>query len=280
MPAKHSEQANNKSEIASSSLNGVSESLFLPLYLRALESRRPDALVRDDRAVELVSQLDYDFSRLRLLHLSEVNKLVIILRSREFDRQARHYLERHPQAVVVHIGCGLDARFERVDNGQVEWFDLDLPEVVALRCKYLSPGGERYHLLGCSVFDLGWMEALGVSPLRHFLFLAEGVFMYFTAQQVRSLVLTLMERFPGAELVFDASSPLHVLRSNLQTARFGLHVSWGIWRGQDIEGWGQGIRLLDEWSFFDEPEPRLAPIRWLRSIESAARTLRIYHFQL
>jgi O-methyltransferase involved in polyketide biosynthesis len=118
--------------------------------------------------------------------------------------------------------------------------------------------------------------------LRPFLFLAEGVFMYLEEAQVKSLVLTLRDRFPGADLVFDAYSPIHVLRHNLQFSASKIHfpVHWGIWRGQELEGWGDGIRLLDEWGFFDCPEPRLASIRWLRPIESLFRTIRIYHFQL
>ena len=190
---------------------------------------------------------------------------------------------------MVHIGCGLDSRFERVDNGQVEWYDLDLPEVIALRRKLIGGEGERYHLLGCSALDSAWLDTvsahrLGNHPVgkRPFLFLAEGVSMYFEEAQVKWLVLTLRDRFPGAELVFDAYSPLHVWRHNLQTStsKINLRVHWGIWRGQEIERWGDGIRLLDEWGFFDRPEPRLAHIRWMRPIEALARTLRIYHFQL
>ena len=106
--------------------------------------------------------------------------------------------------------------------------------------------------------------------------------MYFEGVQVKSLVLTLCDRFPGAELVFDAYSPLHVWRHNLQTSasKINLHVHWGIWRGQEIEGWGDGIHLLNEWGFLDCPEPRLAHIRWARPIEALARTMRVYHFQL
>jgi len=97
-----------------------------------------------------------------------------------------------------------------------------------------------------------------------------------------SLVLTLRDDFPGAELVFDAFLPLHIWVSNLQISisKLSARVHWGIWHGQEIEGWGDGIRLLDEWGFFDDPTPRLAHIRWLRPIEALDRTLRIYHFQL
>ena len=282
------------SETLEQDLSGVSETLLLTLYLRAMESQRPDALLKDEKAEALVKKISddglYDFSRMRSLHLSEANKLVIILRNREFDRYARDFLARSPDAVVVHIGCGLDSRFERVAerNSQVEWYDLDFPHVIELRRKYLGDEGRRYHLLGCSVLDRAWLEAVSAYGQRPFLFLAEGVFMYFEGTQVKSLVLTLRDHFPGAELVFDAYSPIHVWRHNLQTStsQIDLRVHWGIWRGQEIEGWGNasptgvGIRLLDEWGFFDCPEPRLAHIRWLRPIESLFRTLRIYHFQL
>jgi O-methyltransferase involved in polyketide biosynthesis len=270
------------SEIANQDLTGVSETLLITLYLRAMESQRPDALIKDEKAVALVAQMSYAFARIRQMPLSEANKLVIILRNREFDRYVRDFLARCPEAVVVHIGCGLDSRFVRVDNGLVEWYDLDLPDVIALHRKFIGDEGERYHLLGCSALDNTWMNMVSVQHQRPCLFLAEGVFMYFEEAQVKSLVLTLRDHFPGAELVFDIFSPLHVWVSNLQlsTTKFGGLFHWGIWRGQEIERWGEGIRLLDEWGFFDRPEPRLTHIRWVRPIESLVRTQRIYHFRL
>jgi O-methyltransferase involved in polyketide biosynthesis len=268
------------SETATPKLSGVTESLLITLYIRAMESQRPDALIEDKKAEALVRQLSYDFGRIRLLHLSEVNKLVIVLRCRQFDCYAKDFLASHPSAVVVHIGCGLDTRFERVDNGQVEWYDLDLPEVIEQRRQWIDGEKDRYHLLGCSVLEDTWLDTVSGYSERPFLFLAEGVFMYFKEAQVKWLVPTLRDHFPGAHLVFDAYSPIHVLRSNIQTASFGLHTHWGIWHGQKLETWGDGIRLLDEWGYFDTNAPRLAPIRWLRPIEQLARTFRIYHFRL
>ncbi len=268
------------SETTNQNLSGVSESLLVTLYLRAMETQHPNPLIKDERAVALVSQMSYDFNRIKLLHLSEANKLVIILRNREFDRYARDFLGRQPEAVVVHIGCGLDTRFERVDNGQVEWYDLDFPHVIELRRTLISGESERYHLLGSSVLEETWLETVHAHRTRPFLFLAEGVFMYLKEAQVKSLVTMLHRNFPGAELVFDAYSPIHVHVSNLQTARFGFQCHWGIWHGEEVESWGDGIHLLGEWSLFDKPEPRLNRIRWLYPIDALFRTLRIYHFRL
>ena len=135
------------SETKSLTLSGVPETLLIPLYNRAMESQRPDAMVKDEKAVELVTKMPLDFSRVRQIPMTELLKVMRIMFTREFDRYARDFLDRHPGAVVVHLGCGLDSRFERVDNGYVEWYDLDLPEVIELRRKLISDEGERYHLL-------------------------------------------------------------------------------------------------------------------------------------
>ena len=287
-------------ETTNQNLSAASETSLMAVYIRAMESQRPDALIKDEKAVALVAQMRDEFARFEQIPMSDAIKVMRNLATREYDRQARDFLARHPDAGVVHIGCGLDSRFDRVDNSQVERYDLDLPEVIELRRKLFGDEGKRHHLLGRSVLEEAWMDTLSARHQHPFLFLAEGVFMYFEGAQVKSLVLTLRDRFQGAELVFDAYSPLHVWRHNLQTStsKINMRVNWGIWHGQEIEKWdaaspagagtlapheaqrSAGVRLLDEWGFFDNPTPRLAHIRWARPIEALARTFRIYHFQL
>jgi O-methyltransferase involved in polyketide biosynthesis len=185
-------------------LSDVSQTLLIPLYFRAMESRRPDALVRDPKAVELAGRLDWDFSGMRRLKKEQVN---FVLRVREFDRQARAFLAEHADGVIVDLGCGLDTRFERIDNGQVEWYGLDLPEVIELRNELLEET-PRSHFLGCSLLDFSWMDILGSQAGRHILFLAEAVLVYLEEVDVKRLVQALAVRFPGAELVCDVFSPV------------------------------------------------------------------------
>jgi O-methyltransferase involved in polyketide biosynthesis len=265
-------------------LSGVAETLLIPLYVRAMESQRPDALLKDERAVALVSQMPDAFARVRQIKMDEEDRVALILRNREFDRFARSFLARHPGAGVVHIGCGLDARFERVDDGQVSWYDLDLPDVIELRRKLIGGEGTRHHFIGGSVFDNAWLDSISCHRPCPRLFLAEGVLMYFAETQVKSLVLTLREHFPGAELIFDAFSPFLVRANNfrfrLSRAKMGARYHWGLKRGTDLERWGEGIRLLDEWFPFDRPEPRLARVQWVRHIPPLARVMGIFHYQL
>jgi O-methyltransferase involved in polyketide biosynthesis len=275
-------------EMTDQNLSGVTETLLITLYLRAMESQRQDALIKDEKALALVTQMSYDFARIGQIPLSEANKVVIILRYREFDRYARDFLRRRPEAVVVHIGCGLDSRFERVDNGQVEWYDLDLPDVIELRRKFIGDEGERYHLLGCSALDNAWLNTVSAHHQRPFLFLAEGVFMYFKEAQVKSLVLRLRDRFPGAELVFDAFSPFMRWAHNNKVNRTGIgaHLHWGLKRGQDLERWsdasptGAGIRLLDERYPFQYPEPRMRRPLFVLLVPFLAKALGVFHYQL
>jgi O-methyltransferase involved in polyketide biosynthesis len=270
------------SETKSLTLSGVPETLLIPLYNRAMESQRPDAMVKDEKAVELVTKMPLDFSLVMQIPMNELLKVMRIMFTREFDRYVRDFLDRHPEAVVVHIGCGLDSRFERVDNGYVEWYDLDLLEVIELRRKYLGDEGGRYHLLACSVLENDWLEVVSACRQHPFLLLAETVFVYFTEAQVKALVLRLCKHFPGAELVFDGWRPFEIWLGNrhLSNSPFAGLMQWGFWHGQEIEGWGPGIHLLDEWGFFDQPEPRLAPYRWMAPLFRWFKPMRLFHYQI
>jgi O-methyltransferase involved in polyketide biosynthesis len=267
-------------------LSGVAETLLIPLYNRAMESQRPDAMMKDEKAVALVAQMELDFARVRQVPMSEVNKVMRIMLTREMDRYTRDFICRHPDdAVIVHIGCGLDSRYERVaqGNSQVEWYDLDLPDVIDLRRRLTGEKHGHYHLLACSVLEDAWLEVVKVHTQRPFLFLAETVFVYFSEAQVRALLLRLRDHFPGAELVFDGFSPFDVWVGNRQLAMSKTYTGllrWGLRRGQEIEDWGESIRLLDQWSYFDQPEPRLDAIWWIRAAKPLLGGLRIYHFRL
>jgi len=272
------------SETVSINLSGVPETSLITLYIRAIESQRPDALIKDERAEAVVRQLDQEALRKTTALTEDFTRLVVILKTRDFDRFAEDFLRRHPDAVVVHIGCGLDTRFERVAKGNnlVEWYDLDLPEVIELRRKLIGNEGERYHLLGCSVLEDAWLEVVSVYRQRPFLFLAEGVFMYFKGDQVKRLVLTLHDRFPEAELVFDAYSPFLRWSHNIKVTRtrIGSPLHWGLKHPQELERWSDGIHLLDERYPFQYPEPRLRGALKMRLVPFLSTGIGIFHYQL
>jgi O-methyltransferase involved in polyketide biosynthesis len=273
----------------------VAETLLITLYIRAIESQRSDALIKDERAEALVRQLDQESLQKTLALTDDFSRVAVILKGREFDRFARDFLRRHPDAVVVHVGCGLDTRFERIcseqpDNGRVEWYDLDLPEVIELRRKLIGGEGAHHHFLACSVLEDVWLDTVSAHHQRPFLFLAEGVFMYFEGAQVKSLVLTLRDHFPDAELVFDAFSPFMRWAHNFKVTRTGIgaHLHWALKHGQDLERWSDpstslragSIRLLDERFSFQYPEPRMRRALQMRLFPFLATAIGVFHYRL
>jgi len=261
------------------SLDGISETLLMTLLVRARESQRPNGMIIDDKAVAMVNQIDCDFSKLKMQGHDEVG---VIMRMRKFDEHVRDFMMRNPDAVIVHIGCGLDTRFERVDNGSVEWFDMDLAAVMTLREKLIHNDCSRYHTLNTSVYEDGWLGDVSRFQSRPFMFIAEGVMPYFEEAQVKSLFLKLSDHFTGCELVCDAHTPYVIWVDNLQLSlsKISARLRWGLKHGKDVESWGEGFLLMDEWFYFDDPEPRMSAYRWMRFFPFLGKSTGIFHYRL
>ncbi len=265
-------------KVSIADLTGVAETLILPLAFRADESSRPDAILRDPKAVELTSRIDYDFER--WVQVANHDRVTVLLRMREFDRGAEAFLNEHPDGIVTEIGCGLDTRFYRTDNGRAEWYELDLPHVMAVRSKLLDPN-PRVHFIACSALDLRWLDA--IPQERPHLFLAEGVLVFFTEEEVKRLICALRTRFPGAQLMLDAFTSFMIRISPLlhpTLRKKEVRLKWGLRDSRELEQWGEGIHLLSEWLYFDQPEPRLGPQRLFRWIPWLAQSAKILRYQL
>lgn len=278
MGMKETEGGNSRDGSSAQDLRGISKTLLLPLYFRAMESKRADAIVKDDYALELVDKIRYDFSAFKGAPLMQVATL---RRVREFDICTRAFISECPTGVVVNIGCGLDTRFHRVDNGTIEWYDLDLPEVIALRRRFLRERA-RCHCIDSSALDFSWMNAIPDRGVRPFLFLAEGVFIYLVESEVRSLVVQLREQFPGATLVFDAVSPFQALFSWFNPTLEAINATfrWWLCDARDVEEWAPGIELTKEVFYFDQPEPRLGPLSLLQLLPHVSRGFRVVQCKL
>lgn len=264
-------------EINISDLPPVARTLLVPLACRARESEHPDAILKDIRATEILHQLGS--SEDALMGMSDMDQTFTVMRARQFDRLASSFLEVHPDGLVVDIGCGLDMRYERLNIGSLNWLGVDLPEVIRLR-QHLIPDGERNRCISRSMLEFSWLDEVACLK-RPTIFLAEGVFVYFTEDQVKSLIFALTERFPGSELVFDALSRFSVWvhnRSHPVLKEIGVHISWGVDNPLGLESWG--LTLLDQWSYFDDREPRLGWVNFLRLIPPLAFMNLILHYRL
>lgn len=241
-------------------LEGVKETLLLPLWARAEETMRSDAIVEDPQAVQMLREIDYDFKRFQGDWKSQT---AIAVRTALIDTAVSDFLRRHPGAVVVNLGAGLDCRYCRLDNGRVTWYELDLPEVIATREQLLSPA-ERHRHVAKSVLDYTWLDEIDDrgGPV---LLIAEGLLMYFQRHQVRALMRHLAARFPGAEMVLEALAygAAGMSRYHDSLWRFHAEFKWALTDTRELERWCDRIKVLDDWCVLDHYRRRWG---WLAAL--------------
>lgn len=183
--------------------NTVQETLIIPLYARKLATQHYPELFRDEKAVALIERLDYDFSALEEKSgglMQRFGALEVAMRQNDLAAEAKDYLCAHPSAAVVNLGCGLDQTGENVDNGTCLIYNIDLPDVIAVRNELL-PAGPRVKNIAVNINDTAWFGEIDASG--GVVFLAAGVFYYFTAEQIKVLFTKMCERFGGGRLIFD-----------------------------------------------------------------------------
>jgi O-methyltransferase involved in polyketide biosynthesis len=184
-------------------LTGVPETLLWTLWYRAAEARRPDTVLHDPLAVELVDGIDYPFQE-RFGTPFPLQAQGQALRCTAFDLEVRRFLAAHPGALVVALGEGLETQLWRVDDGRLRWLTVDLAEGIDVRRRVL-PAHERARLLACSVLERGWLdEVVDGGAGEPVLLSAEGLLMYLEPDQVHGLIAELARRLPGSTLVLDA----------------------------------------------------------------------------
>ena len=186
--------------------NTVQETLVIPLYSRKLCTELYPNLFQDETAVRLIDQIDYDFSETEKKSHSLMQRfgsLEVAMRQNDLAFEVLDYLKGHPNAAVVNLGCGLDSTGKACDNGSCKIYNLDFPDVIAVRNELL-PAGDREQNIPCDLNDTAWFSKIDTTGGA--IFFASGVFYYFLTEQVRALVQAMAGAFPGGLLVFDAAN--------------------------------------------------------------------------
>jgi len=184
--------------------NTVQETLVIPLYGRKVCSERFPQLFSDPEAERLCAMLDYDFAEKGKKMESAAGlfgALEVAQRQYDIGCEVKSYLQSHPKTAVVNLGCGLDDTFHKCDNGICKGYNIDMPDVIAVRNE-LIPAGDREKNLGFDLNDDAWMAEIDASEGA--VFYATGVFYYFKTEDVKALFQKMGKHFPGAVLAFDA----------------------------------------------------------------------------
>jgi methyltransferase (TIGR00027 family) len=222
-------------------LSGAPQTMLATFYAKALDADLPRPVLGDRFAKEIVDRIDYDWKQ---TSITPTNSAAVTTRSAHFDNWARQFLAVHPEAVVLHLGCGLDARAFRLDPGPgVEWYDVDYPDVADLR-RQLYPARDHYHVIAASVTDPSWFA--DVPRDRPTLMIGEGLTMYLTQDEGVALLRRVVDHAPSGELQFDAFNRLGIKSqwTNRVVTRAGATLHWGIDGPDEILEAVPGTRLL------------------------------------
>ena len=234
-------------------LGDVQTTALIPLAVKANETMRKNARVKDSKAVEIIKALNIDTSQYDKFMSHEG----VIARTIMLDRQLKGIIKKAPDTIVINVGAGFDDRFSRMDNGRILWFDLDLPDAIAARRKAF-PDRERVTMIAGSALDDDWCK-----PVREALtgrkakpvFIAEGLFMYLTLDQIRTFLEVLKDNFTGGGILI-AEQNCKAMQKNEKhhdtVKNTKAHFMSGTDSGQEIADLTKGFQLVEEHSFNEE----------------------------
>lgn len=273
----------------------VSSTMLITLYARALESISCNPIIYDSKAVEMIEIIKKEVvGSDNSIHRKIVNgkynsKLAIsmALRSRRFDRYVYDFLKNNPMGTVINLGCGLDTRFDRVDNGKVIWFDIDFPEVIELRRRFMKENTRRQFIEG-SILDNSWTKI--VKTGGPYLILAEGVFMYLIEPDVKDLLTMIHHELGSADIVCEVTNRYWVdkMRSRYMQWKFKHQLgmtgeavfTFGIPSSRYFEEWNPNYKFLDEWTYFDDSEKKLGWFNLFSFIEVLRKVQWTVHYKI
>ncbi|VTS07392.1 class I SAM-dependent methyltransferase [Tuwongella immobilis] len=223
-------------------LGAVQETMLLPLIARAVEMRSKRPMVHDPKSLEIAEALEYDFRNFRAARRSRIGCL---MRGLQFDDWVRAFLAEHPTGTIVELGAGLNTRFERLDNGQAHWVDVDLPDSMALRRQFFDPHPRRKWVAD-SITNVDWQAVVRECP-GPVCFVSEAVLVYLPLPAVQQLMGQLAAEFPGSWMLCDFVHPDVVRDQHRHDAlkHTQARLAWGLESAREMSDWAEGLTVVD-----------------------------------
>lgn len=228
-------------------LTGVAETMLQTMYARAVYSQKPDHKFYDGKAIESAQALNYDFS------MADKDALMgsgVLARTILLDKMVKQFIDENPKGTVANIACGLDTRFYRVNNGSVRWHNLDLPETIAVRRRFLREEG-RVSMIPCSAMDPSWADRIAPDGEK-VLLVMEGLSMYLTGQDIEQILSIIVARFHDAKIILEFMNPWvagHVKEKSIEASQ--AKFTWGAKSGKEIAAlcpalhWVEDVSLVE-----------------------------------
>jgi len=225
----------------------IQETALIPLAIKASETARPNARIKDLKAKEIIDTLGVDVSKFDpfLSHEGVVARTIL------YREQLKTLLKQYPDAVCINLGCGFDDKFSQVDNGRLQWFDVDLPDQIAVRRKVYEDR-DRCVMLDGDALNGDWTKRLPASDM--YIIAMEGVLEYFSKAQVKTCLNMLCDCFPHGYLLAELHSPFLEKNSKHHDAVKNTNATfgWGTKSGKEYLELEPRMTLVSETSYNEE----------------------------
>lgn len=221
-------------------MNNVNKTLYIPFYGKALVSKK-GIILNDKKAEEIWEEVKFP---LKGRSKSKWLAYYMGMRAAVFDNWVQERLKAYPNCVVLHLGCGLDSRVQRVGENAKRWFDVDFPSVIEERMRYYQQT-ESYTMLACDIKDCEFINVLPHAECV--IVLLEGVSMYLTNQELKNVLLKLSERFCKLCVLVDCYTPFAAKMSKIKNPikEVGVTKVYGVENPIVIEN-DKGLRFIKE----------------------------------
>jgi O-methyltransferase involved in polyketide biosynthesis len=221
-------------------ISGVPETMIQTLYARAKESQKPNHKIYDDKAIEIVSAMDYNFSN---ADKDFAMSSGVIARTIMLDKMVKEHVGKNPDGVVINIGCGMDTRFYRSDNGRIRWYNIDLPITMDVRNRFLKEP-KRVVNIAKSAMDASWAEEIEKNA-SSYLVVMEGLSMYLSENDIKKILSIISSNFKNVTLYMETMSPFVVKRIKEKSIEgSNAKFTWGIRSGKELENYNSSFKFI------------------------------------
>ena len=227
-------------------LEGVEKTMLLTLYTKAKHSQERNHKFFDPKAIDVISEIDYDFTS-----ASEDYKMQmgVISRTIVLDDMVSKYILSHPRCTIVNIASGMDTRFNRLDNGIINWYNVDLENSARFRLKYIQDTN-RVKTLAYSAMDPSWASEIEANG--DILFIIEGLTMYLTEEDNKKILDIIDENFDSCTIFSEIMPPISVKNTKEKSVEeTNAKFIWGLEKGHELLKLNPNFKWIKDVNLFD-----------------------------
>jgi len=221
--------------------------MLLTLFAKAQHSKEKNPKFYDKKAIEIISQIDYDFT---VSDKDKKMKYGVISRTIVLDEMVKEYINENPHSTIINIASGMDTRFNRLDNGLIRWYNIDLENSAKFRLQYIEDT-DRVKTLAYSAMDPKWADEIKIDS-GNVLFIIEGLTMYLEEKDISNILKIINDNFKHCTIFVEIMPPVSVKNTKeISVEQTNSKFTWGVQKGHELLKLNSNFKWIHDVNLFD-----------------------------